>query len=174
MSEQWRPVVGYEGRYEVSDAGRVRRVAGGKGAKTGRIMKLYQTVKGYCMLTLYGGDVKKRVYVHRLVLLAFVGRSPDGRNVCNHRNGNKADNRLENLEWCSQKHNIQHAINTLGHRPGNAGEKSGSAKLTNVDVREIRRLLTADLTKAEIARRFGVAPSTIRNIATGETWANLK
>ena len=96
--ENWRPVIGYESKYEVSDLGRVRRV------NTGRVLKLYES-KGYMFVCLCSGGVMKNKYVHRLVAEAFIER-PDGLYEINHKDENKSNNRVENLEWCDHKYNM--------------------------------------------------------------------
>lgn len=110
MSEQWRPVVGYEGFYEVSDHGRVRSVPRGvwKRSRWGS-MAWYEVpvrqlrltpLDGYRVVGLRRNDAtgQRQKKVHRLVLEAFVGPCPDGMEAC-HWNGDRADNRIVNLRW---------------------------------------------------------------------------
>jgi hypothetical protein len=95
--ESWLPIVGYEGKYAVSDFGNVRN------AKTGRIMKLSPNKDGY-LHTILSNKGRKTCSVHRLVLETFL--PTDGKEV-NHKNHIKTDNRLENLEWCSRSENLR-------------------------------------------------------------------
>lgn len=114
--EEWRAVIGWEGFYEVSNMGRVRsldRVS--KGVRVmGRLMKPYpdNKVSPYAMLTLHSGGRKgtpgarlEFPMVHKLVLEAFVGPRPEGKEAC-HDNGNGMDNRLTNLRWDTHKANM--------------------------------------------------------------------
>lgn len=175
MNEQWRPVVGYEDRYEVSDAGRVKGLQGRWGR--GGMLKPNPSGKGYQVVGLYNATGETKTYVHRLVLITFVGEPLDGQTQCNHKNGDKTDNRLVNLEWVSPLENIRHAIGTLGHSPArsNPGETNGNSKLTEADVREIRRLLaTGKYTQKEIGRKFGVSDYPIGAIARNCHWSSLK
>jgi hypothetical protein len=113
--EQWRPVVGYEGLYEVSNHGRVRsldrtvfRYTGGVRQRKGRIKRLSILREGYlgASLTAGGKNVQKRVHI--LVAEAFLPPRPEWSNMVNHINKNPADNRVENLEWSDNGHNKRH------------------------------------------------------------------
>lgn len=111
LVEEWRPVVGYEGLYEVSDCGNVRsldtfvRTKGGvlRLAK-GRIRKLQRDDDGYMRVELYGGKKPKLVGVHRLVAEAFIP-NPDNKEQVDHINGVRDDNRIENLRWFTLEEN---------------------------------------------------------------------
>ena len=104
QSEQWRPVVGYESLYEVSDMGRVKRVGSGRGAMIGHILKPRPSFK-YLRATLCGSDGKGRPHrVHKLVLAAFVGPRPKGYEI-DHIYIDKSDNRLSNPEYVSSTEN---------------------------------------------------------------------
>ena len=110
MAEEWRPVVGYEGLYEVSDAGRVRslsrEVRTGRGTRMvdGRILSPARGVGGYPVVSLSNGGARVRP-VHRLVLEAFVGPRPAGTECC-HGDGDPENNRLSNLRWDTHESNM--------------------------------------------------------------------
>ena len=105
--EEWRPVVGHEGWYEVSDHGRVRRVRPATATRIGYILNPY-VWHGYRYVRLQQDGVKYVCRVHRLVLAAFCGPCPP-QHEANHKNGNKADNRPDNLEWITRSENMIHA-----------------------------------------------------------------
>jgi len=116
--ERWLPIPGFEGRYEVSDQGRVkslsRYVNSGNGAKRlipQRILKSAKIRNGYIIICL--GTIKAQAastqYIHRLVLSAFVGPCPDGMECC-HNNGDPSDNRLLNLRWDTPESNRSDAV----------------------------------------------------------------
>ncbi len=114
--ENWRPVVGFEGWYAVSDCGRVKRTKSGLGARAGWIRRPQRGASGYAVLGLCRGTGKSgqvQRSIHRLVLAAFVGPCPLGQQV-NHKNGVKTDNRLSNLEYVTPKQNLLHARVVLG------------------------------------------------------------
>lgn len=115
--ENWKPIKNYEGLYEVSDYGRVRRVdsyvnSGIRFNKTvcrkGRVLKQNAKKNGYLTVDLSKGNIVKTINVHRLVAEAFLEKDPE-RVVVNHKNCNKHDNRAENLEWCTSFENREHA-----------------------------------------------------------------
>jgi hypothetical protein len=111
-AEQWRPVIGYEGWYEVSDLGRVRRVkAGGHGTRYGKILKpnWNSSGRGHMFVVLSRHSVEKAFPVHRLVTNAFIGPLPDGL-ITRHLNGDKTDNRPVNLAYGTYAENAQDAI----------------------------------------------------------------
>lgn len=97
MTEEWRTIDGYDGKYEVSNFGNV------KNAKTGKILKPINNGKGYLRVNLCNNGVRKWL-VHRLVLETFL---PTNGKEINHKNHITTDNRLENLEWCSRSENLR-------------------------------------------------------------------
>ena len=107
MSE-WKPVKDYEGYYEVSDQGQVRRIKGGKGTRLGKCLSPSATGSGYPQVILAKDRVHKTHMVHRLVAEAFLG--PAGELTVNHKNGDKCDNRLSNLEYMTQADNNRHCV----------------------------------------------------------------
>lgn len=110
----WVPISGYEGLYEVSSAGEIRSLPRidrfGRNIR-GMVLKLYKHSNGYSAVGLCKCGVKTHYLVHRIVAANFIGEPPDGF-VANHINGNKKDNRVENLEWCSMADNNKHAHRT--------------------------------------------------------------
>lgn len=107
-SEVWRPVRGFEGFYEVSNYGRVRRVCAGVATWPGRILRPFIHTKGCVRVSLSVNCVVVRKYVHVLVADAFLGECPPGLEV-NHKNTIKTDNRPENLEYITHRQNTTHA-----------------------------------------------------------------
>ena len=97
IPEEWRPVVGYEGRYEVSSWGRVKSLPRAR-TKGGLLTPFPRGENNYPSITLRDGSEKRSHHVHTLVMVAFVGPRPDGME-CRHMNGDPADNCLDNLAW---------------------------------------------------------------------------
>ena len=113
--EEWRQVKGYEGYYEVSNLGRVKRT--GNKVKRGnhiltvpiRIMKPLDNGKGYLRVKLTMKNKSRRVMLHRIIADAFIP-NPESKPNINHINHDRKDNRIENLEWCTQSENVIHAV----------------------------------------------------------------
>ena len=107
MAEEiWCPIKGFEGLYEVSDKGRVRSLKFGKE----RILKPGRNT-GYLLVCLYKNGEKKWCKVHRLVAKTFIP-NPDNLPEVNHKDEDKENNSVQNLEWCDQKYNINYGTRT--------------------------------------------------------------
>lgn len=105
MTETWKPVLGYEGRYEVSDQGQVKSILAGK------VLAPNKMNHGYTCVHLYtnGRSTRQVKTIHQLVAAAFLPNPEQYREV-NHKNFIRHDNRVENLEWVSRKQNVRHAL----------------------------------------------------------------
>lgn len=161
--ETWRDIAGYEGKYTVSNHGRVFSTPrpGTRGGELAQVL-----CDGYRRTSLQRGAKDQRaVYVHRLVLEAFVGPRPDKHEAA-HLNGNRQDNRVENLAWVTKKVNHSHKVL---HGTAQRGEKSPSAKLTECAVQQIRAMYRKK-TQRDLALMFGVSLSAIQRVHGGATW----
>ena len=163
--EVWRPVLGYEDLYAVSDLGRVRRIARSAGTR-GAILSPFPNSLGYLRVGLCRRNKRQKLSVHRLVIEAFLGPFSPGEEA-NHKNGMKPDNRLANLEKVTHRKNMLHAIRS--GLMNVQGEDNPQAKLSEDDVRAIRRLAGIE-TRVNLARRFGVSVTAITLIIGGQRW----
>ena len=169
--ERWLPVVGFEGIYDVSDFGRVRSIMKRKNTLVGRILKPSLNASGYRHVGLHKDGKHNTLRVHRLAMMAFIGPCPNGEQI-NHIDGNKINNRLDNLEYVTASENTRHAL-SLGLRVALRGEAHCNSKLKETDVHKIRALF-GKKTHAEIAEIFNVSRRNISHIANGSTWGWLK
>jgi len=185
--EVWKEVIDNK-YYMVSSKGRVRSLISNK------IIKPYTTKKGYLRIGLYyyeqdiergldsrgrkrrtlkryGSDGKhKNVLVHQLVLSAFVDK-PEWANMVNHKDGDKQNNSLDNLEWSNDSKNMKHAYD-IGLQPSRSGEKSGHNKLNKEDVCKIRKRVANGESDLEISKDYDVTAANIYRIRKGLIWKN--
>lgn len=168
--EKWKPIAGYENQYEVSSFGRVKSLPrtiytvwrNGKNGvyfQKGRILALkecsrnnkgYQTYKQVCFSV---NGIHKYFLVHRLVAEAFIPK-PKGKDFVNHKDGNKHNNRVDNLEWVTQKENVEHSLH---HLPNNL-------------LSPVKCVETGEIFKSqkEASEFVNIAPSVISLAASGK------
>lgn len=165
MKEIFKDVKGYEGFYEVSNLGRVRSTSY-KGIK---ILKPAKTKNGYLNVVFCIKQKKVHKLIHRLVAGAFIP-NPNGLEQVNHKNGNKSDNSVNNLEWCTQEYNNYHAYN---NNLLNRYEDRPEAKLTKQKVLQIPDLIKQGATTDDLKNLFKVSRRCIDNIFEGKAWNGL-
>ena len=175
MAENWKSVAGFEGLYDVSDMGQVRsyRRQGSVWNRRKEPMVLkpnFNPQTGYLYTRLYLRGTETRIAIHKLVLEIFIGSCPFGCEAC-HNNGDRTDNRVENLRWDTHLANMaqtkgrKHPRTTLYPR---RGENHHRAKLTNAAVVEIREARRQGVKIKILANKYGVSESCISCIANGK------
>jgi len=169
--EIWRTVVGHP-NHEVSSHGRIRRSVDSRRYKHGFVLKPYINKQGYMQTTID----RKCYRVHRLMLAAFVGPCPP-KHQCNHKDGDKTNNHVSNLEWVTHSENMYHAFKT--GLVSKRGEKNPQSKLKEGEVWLIKKLLKSHLCQKgvkgklkqrKIAKMFKVGVATISLIKSGHRW----
>ncbi len=169
-AERWLPIPGYGDRYEVSDLGRVRSLWHRGLRRPVPLVLSPKLAKGYRNVALCApGAGPKYYYVHRLVLLAFVGPPPAGYEGA-HLDGCPLNNRLSNLKWATAVENNSHK---LAHGTHGRGEQSPTAVLTTSQVIDARNRARAGEMIDDIAASFGVHRTTIRAAVTGKNWRHV-
>jgi hypothetical protein len=126
---------------------------------------------GRLFVCLAGPNGNRTRWVHRLVLESFIGPCPDGSECC-HNNGDRLDNRLENLRWDTHESNVADA-ERHGSNRDKLGTGNAKTKLTEESVRELMGLYRAGWGKTALARRFGVGFNTVVRIVNGYTWSHV-
>lgn len=175
--EVWKDVVGYEGRYQISNLGRVkslsRLVKFPDGRKSysikERVLRQQIGTHGYYQVDLHNGGDRKRCGVHIMVCEAFNGLRPKKLEVC-HNDGDKANNCKDNLRWDTKESN---AADRVIHDGGNRGDKNGRSKLNNHKVLKIKSMIAGGVAQGEIASLFGVCQQTISLIGSGKRWGHV-
>lgn len=170
MREVFEDLIGYEESYQISDQGRVfsKRRLDGNRIIYGRELHPMITQDGYLKVKLTKNSISKGYFLHRLVAQQFID-NPNNLPQVNHKDGNKFNNNVSNLEWCTKAENQDHAVK---HNLMQRGENRPSAKLTEEKVLEIYKLKGV-MSAREIAEHYGVSKNTINVILRGKKWSYL-
>lgn len=185
-TEQWKPILEFP-KYAISNLGRVKRTSPGTNRrKSGYLLKLCKAKGGYLRVDLCGNGVVKHRLIHHLVLEYFVKNRPSPIHQSNHINGEKRDNRPNNLEWLTLKENRAHATRmglvASGKKHGSythpectpRGSNHPNSKLTEEIVKYIRTSPKRYGLPTKLAKRFSVTPTLIRLIQKGSGWKHVK
>lgn len=185
QQEVWKPVVGFENLYEVSNTGKVRSVTRtytnsrkqvrtifGKELKADNKCTKKNTTNQYKRVTLCCDGKLIHKSVHRLVAEAFIENNRIDRDQINHKDGDKTNNSVENLEWCTNKENIDHSVrmNLINPNPPK-GENAVFAKLTDNQVCMMRQLYSEQNYEiSKLAKDYGVTICTANNAIFGRSY----
>ena len=171
----FKPIKNWEITHKISESGEVlvleRRVYGR--ASSTKILKEHKLKwnyqKGYPTVALYFNKKNKRYFVHRLVYEAHIGEIPRGMQI-NHKDGNKGNPHVSNLEVVTPSENAKHAWR-IGLNKKQYGENNSHSKLTTEEVKKIREMAKTK-TQQEIANDFGLHQTTVHYILIGKTWSH--
>lgn len=173
--EIWVDVEGYEGRYQISNFGNVKRMemiflrAYNKYVKRGELLKLRTEKTGYVRVTLGKNGKQKIYYVHRLVAKHFKEKKEIHTQV-NHIDGDKENNHADNVEWCTPSENTKHAYDT-GLKVARTGTNSKLSKLNEEQVMDVKRSYKPYKVSMEyLAKKYGVSKQTICCILHRKTY----
>lgn len=183
MKEIWKDIEGLNGLYQISNLGSVRRLyrisKSNRPIKKGKydahlqpiIMKQYLSNYWYPSVCITINKQKFRFKIHRLIAQAFIP-NPENKPCINHKNSIPTDNRIENLEWCTHRENMEHASRN-NRFPERKGVMSARAKLTEYQVRRILRN-KEKLKPKQWSTKFMVSVSTINSIVYRRNWKHIK
>ena len=174
IPEIWKDVVGYEGKYQVSNKGRVKgldrilkRKDGTLFRRKGQILSQCKNTYGYPHVSISS----KTIVVHILVAKAFIPNPNNYREV-NHISGIKTENMVENLEWCTNTYNINHAYSNGLIKPL-IGEKSPGSKLKNHNVFLIKKMIKAGIKLKDLVKIYKVSQPTLSEIKSNKIWKHI-
>ena len=165
QQEIWKDIDGYGGKYQVSSLGAVRNKL------TCRVLKSVCHRTGYIHVSLCSMKELHTKTIHRLVAIAFIP-NPENKPQVNHKDGNKKNNSVDNLEWATQFENMRHAS-----RAGlfcQVGTANNNSRLTEKEVLEIRKAFKEGKTQTSLAKIYGVARAQIYKIIHGIRWESIK
>lgn len=181
--EIWKPVVGYEGLYEISNKGRLKGLSREYQVKCRwgslvskkmpeKLYKPYMTEQGYWATFLFNQG-RKHVSIHRLVATAFC-ENPDNKPHVNHKDSNRLNNTTENLEFCTHQENMIH-----GYKYGNKtipltiGSNNGRALVSELVVIEIRKLYKEGSRPLELQKKYNMTRGALEGIIYNKNWKHL-
>jgi len=168
MEEIWKDVKDFEGLYQVSNLGNVKRLISERvfaERLIGRTIDRY----GYVKRVLSKNGKNNHFTEHRLVAIAFID-NPNNKQAVNHINGIKTDNIVQNLEWCTNKENKEHAVIT--GITNQKGVKHNMCKLTEEQVCEIRKIGFSQ-TRMSLSKKYGVSRTHILRLIKNKGWEHI-
>lgn len=176
MNEKWREIPGYREIYLISNLGNTRTKDrdGARGCFVhGHVLKQHENSNGYMRCSMNINGQSKQMLVHRLVAESFIP-NPDGKPYVNHKDGNKHNNAVSNLEWCTKSENERHAYETgLKITTPLKGELHGGRIFNWRDVQAIRNEYVKgsyEHGQCALARKYGTSQSHIYNIVHNKNW----
>lgn len=159
MNEKWKDVIGYEGLYQVSNMGRIRN-------SKGKIRKTFISEFGYERITLTKNRKQEKFQVHRLVAQAFIRLENDNEQV-NHIDGDKLNNKVNNLEWCSASENVQHAFKIGLHKAYTGYREMPNEKMVKKLTKD-GKVICKYRTAGEAGRENNIESTNIRAVCRGK------
>lgn len=174
--EIWIDINGYEGHYQISNFGRVKSNARYVLRSDGRWQYVKERILipfqgktcNYLSVQLCKNNITEKFMIHRLVAIHYLSLDPTTDLEVNHKDGNRHNNRVDNLEVVTHQENIDHSIRTM--LKNDYGEKSVNAKLTNKQAKEIRELWRGGMKQNKIAKLFNVSKQTICSIVNNKKY----
>lgn len=168
MEEVWKTINGFP-KYEVSNTGKIISFVK---FSSGKILRQSLRGKGYKFVGLVNSENnRKQLNVHRVVIENFKQEKISADYQCNHINGVKTDNRIDNLEWVTRSGNMKHAYR-LGLMPKNLGIQNHKAKLSEADVIEIRSMALS-YPRSYITSKYSVGRTAIDSVINRSSWRHI-
>lgn len=169
MKELFVNIIGFDGLYQISNLGKVKSLRFGKE----RIMKAFVGTGGYLHTQLKRDGKMSNLSIHRLVAIHFIHNNQNKPDV-NHIDGNKCNNTVSNLEWCTKSENIQHSFK-IGTHQRKKGESNSNVKITEKDVIQIRDdYENKNISLRALGDKYGLGKSSVFRIVNKISWSHIK
>jgi len=177
MEEKWIDIVGFEGFYQINLSGDIKSLPRQRKNKHGFYMSKERILNGcvsggYLIYSFKIDKTETKLRAHRIVAQTFIP-NPNNYPVINHKDGNKLNNNIDNLEWCTEAYNTKHAWDN-GLIRGLRGEENGRAKTTEKQVVLIKKFIRKGLTSKEISEKLDLPKNIVDKIRCGKTWKHIK
>lgn len=174
--EEWRDIKGFEGYYQASNSGQIRSVDrfvlrkdGRYQICKGRILRPFQgTTCNYLSIQFSKDNIPSKHLIHRLIAYTFLDLNPESKLEVNHKDGNRHNNSVDNLEIVTHQQNIDHSIRT--GLKNDYGENHKNAKITNADAEEMRQMWRRGVLQKDIAECFGVSKQLVNCVINYKTY----
>lgn len=176
MIEEWKDIEGFEGFYKISNLGNVMSMGGwcGTSKRNQMIRSTSLTKDGYVKVRLMRNGKDRTSRIHRLVAEAFIP-NPENKKTVNHIDGVKTNNNVVNLEWADRSEQMHHAYK-LGLKTAMIGSTNTQAKLTDEQVREIRKTYvrqSKEFGTVALGKKYGVTNRVIGLVVSGKAYRNV-
>lgn len=169
--EIWKDIKGYEGLYQVSNLGNIKSFSKKRNHQDEIILKPWLS-HGYPTVGLFKNNIGIQRRVHRLVAENFIKKENKNHNIVNHKDGDKTNNNIKNLEWCTQKENVAHAINNHLFNPHNQNHSKTKFKRRNlkpiIQLDKNGKVLKKWACIADVERELGYKNSHITECCKGK------
>lgn len=173
LLEQWRPVVGFEQYYAVSNLGNVKRIKASTGTRVGKLIKPWSDKDHRPTVTLSVRCQTVKRLVSRLVCTAWHGLAPTKQHQAAHWDGDSSNNREDNLRWATQAENEQDKRRHGRWNHSSIGSKHKDAKLHEIDIPIIKNLRKNGWSGPKLAKHFKVDNKTIYAVLNGKAWKHV-
>ncbi len=171
MKKEWQKIKGFQD-YEISNYGEIKSF-NDYHKKEPRLLNPSNIDYGYTLVSLTNNHGKRKTcLVHRLVAIAFIKNNNEYKIQVNHKDGNKHNNVVTNLEWCTARENSQHACDT-GLNPSNPGEYNGMSKIDNKEAIQVIQKILDGKTNEEIAKEYNIHSRYVSLIRHKKRWRSV-
>lgn len=162
-------VKGYENHYKVDTNGNVYSY---KQSKRGKKLKVFINCGRYSAVNIHFQGKQKLCSVHRLIALTFIP-NPENKPYVNHKDGNKNNNKVSNLEWCTHQENVDHAVKTGLYINAKRGSDNYFAKIGEKEVLGIRAMKEEGYSNSAVAKAFGISAPHVSEIKNRKVWKHV-